>query len=384
MHDGFLTQGEVEAAEAAWRSIEGSRIGETEKALSFEAKRDAAEILASGNEADGILVGFFYRGEVFERKAIFTAGYLGAPSLGGHVPRLYANSYCFGPLTAGQELTLAYNVDGIRPFSQTIDINPGINLCHIPVVPTKPLIYVIPHSHYDPEWTEKYEPYNAIEIPHVLDRLRLLHHEPGHCFSLCEEAVLKPLLERRPDLVYDLRRRIEEGVCEPKGTVVSTDFCMPLGESMIRQTLIGETIASEMIGIPVRPETLWNVDVYGLSFQLPQILLKSGRKYFTIGEYRQGLRKQYKTDIPYSNPKVWDQPEFWLEGLDGSKVLAHRSWYIGSFLERRMEGYEIRDDMSFFDFQGMDFSGPQQDQPAQCAVRVQGPRDCRSCCSAPP
>jgi len=361
MHDGFFTRNEIEVADAAWRQISGKGTGKGEAAIPIEAKQDAAAVLEAGDEQCAVLFGFFYRGRAFEEKGIFTAGYLGSPSLEGYHPRIYSNSYCFGPLTAGHEVTLAYDIDGVKPFSKQLAVTPGINICHIPVEPTKPLIYVIPHSHYDPEWTEKYEPYNSIEMAHVLDRLRLLHDEPGHCFSLCEEAVLKPLLERRPDIVHDLRRRIEEGVCEPKGTVVSTDFCMPLGESMIRQTLIGEFAASEAVGIPIRPETLWNVDVYGLSFQLPQILLKSGRKYFVIGEYRQGMRKQYKTDIPYSNPKVWDQPEFWLEGLDGSKVLAHRSWYIGSFLERRMEGYGIRSDMSFFDFQGMDFSGPKED-----------------------
>ena len=361
MYDGFFTQDEIEAADAAWAGIRGGGIGEGESAFPLEARRDAAEILEAGGTGCAALVGFFYRGKTFQKKGIFTAGYLGAPSLGDYQPRLYSNSYCFGPLAAGTELTLEYDVDGVRPFSAHITIEPGVNVVHIPVEPTKPLIYIIPHSHYDPEWTEKYEPYNSIEMPHVLDRLRLLHDEPGHCFSLCEEAVLKPLLERRPEIVHDLRRRIEEGVCEPKGTVVSTDFSMPLGESMIRQTLMGEYVASEMIGIPIRPETLWNIDVYGLSFQLPQILLKSGRKYFAIGEYRQGRREQYKTDIPYSNPRIWDQPEFWLEGLDGSRVLAQRSWYIGSFLDERMEGYEVRKDMSFFDFQGMDFSAPRRD-----------------------
>lgn len=361
MYDGFFTQADIDAADAAWAMVRGRGIGEGEAAFPIEAKRDVAGILEDGGSGSAVLIGFFYRGKTYEKKNIFTAGYLGAPSLGDHELRLYANSYCFGPLTAGTPLTLEYTIDGIKPFTASTTIAPGVNVIHIPVEPTKPLIYVIPHSHYDPEWTEKYEPYNSIEMPHVMDRLRLLHEEPGHCFSLCDEAVLKPLLERRPEIVPDLRRRIEEGVCEPKASVVSTDFCMPLGESMIRQTLLGEYIASTMIGIPIKPETLWNVDVYGLSFQLPQILLKSGRKYFVMGEYRQGLRKQYKTDIPYSNPRAWDQPEFWLEGLDGSKVLIHRSWYIGSFLDKRMDGYSVRADMSFFDFQGRDFAGPDRD-----------------------
>ena len=361
MYDGFFTQADIDAADLAWARIRGGGVGEGEAAFPIEARRDVAGILEDGGPGSAVVIGFFYRGKRCTKKNIFTAGYLGGPTLGNHEPRLYANSYCFGPLTAGTKLTLEYKIDGIKPFATNTTIAPGVNVIHIPVEPTKPLIYIIPHSHYDPEWTEKYEPYNSIEMPHVMDRLRLLHEEPGHCFSLCDEAVLKPLLERRPEIVHDLRRRIEEGVCEPKASVVSTDFCMPLGESIIRQTLLGEYIAGTMTGIPIKPETLWNVDVYGLSFQLPQIFLKSGRKYFVMGEYRQGLRKQYKTDIPYSNPKAWDQPEFWLEGLDGSKVLIHRSWYIGSFKEKRMEGYDLRADMSVFDFQGGDFSGPHPD-----------------------
>jgi len=361
MYDGFYTQDEIEGADAAWARVRGGGIGEGEAAFPVEARRDAAAILEAGGPESAILIGFFYRGKTFRRKSIFAAGYLGAPSLEYHQPRLYSNCYCFGPLTVGTAARLEYRVDGVKPFAAAATIVPGVNVIHIPIVPTKPLIYIIPHSHYDPEWTEKYEPYNSIEMPHVMDRLRLLHEEPGHCFSLCEEAVLKPLLERRPEIVHDLRRRIEEGVCEPKGTVVTTDFCMPLGESMIRQTMMGEHIAGTMIGIPIKPETLWNIDTYGLSFQIPQILLKSGRKYFVMGEYRQGRREEYKTDIPFSNPRAWDYPEFWLEGIDGSKVLIHRSWYIGSFLEKRMEGYDLRGDMSYFDFQGFDFAGPRRD-----------------------
>jgi hypothetical protein len=261
MYDGFFTKADIDTAEAAWARIRGRGVGEGEAVLPTEAKRDVAGILEDGGPGAAVLIGFFYRGKTCERKRIFTAGYLGAPLLGDNELRLYSNSYCFGPLTAGTDLTLEYRIDGIKPFSAKVTINPGINVVHIPVVPTKPLIYIVPHSHYDPEWTEKYEPYNSIEMPHVMDRLRLLHEEPGHCFSLCDEAVLKPLLERRPDITHDLRRRIEEGVCEPKASVVSTDFCMPLGESMIRQTLLGEYIASTMTGIPIRPETLWNIDV---------------------------------------------------------------------------------------------------------------------------
>ena len=131
-------------------------------------------------------------------------------------------------MTPGSELVVRFDVDGVSPFEASLSAQNGLNVIHVGVVPTKPLVYVVPHSHYDPEWVENFERYHTVEMPNVIQRLELLHNEPGHCFSLCEETVLKPLAERRPDILADMR-----GVAEGVRTVQAVrDLAQHIGVEM--------------------------------------------------------------------------------------------------------------------------------------------------------
>ena len=387
MQSERFSAGAIEAVNTAWAEANSqSAIVPVFPLEAIEAILEAIKP-AAGKKGAAVIAGFYYRdnngdGRYSPGKE-FSAALLGAPNLGGTNLKAQTcwNCFWFEGVEPDREYTLVYDVDGIRKSSETVNVGSGINLIHIPIVPEKPLIYVVPHSHFDPEWDKTYEAYMADELPHMLERLEVLREDQNHGFALDEESALRPLLERYPVIVNEVRQRITEGTAEAKTLVASGDLTMVLGESIIRQITVGERIISELLGTPISSEVFWNIDCYGLCFQLPQILAKAGRKYFLMGEYRwwpreawpgPGKKKpdwflkgetekpnpHFKEDMPFSEPKVWDHPEFFMQGLDGSKVLVHRSIYGSSPTTRVIPGTNRPSYLSYFNYYGGDFAPP--------------------------
>ncbi len=337
-------------------------------------RRDILAALTDANVA--VIAGFFYRDNdgdgKYDHGEAISGTLLGLPTLSGPAApavECHAYSFHFAPLRAGETYTLTYNVEGVEPVTAEIVAQPGLNVVHLPIVPTKPLIYVVPHSHFDPEWRNTYDSYVMHELIHLCDRIDVLRRQREHVFVMDEECVLRPLVDRHPELVDELRERVREGAIELKGVITAGELLMPLGESMIRQMIDGELLASRLLGLTIRPPIFWNVDNYGYSFQMPQILLKAGRPYFAVGEYIQIGPRDHKdrekqmNEVRHSNPEAWNHPDFWLEGLDGSKILVHRSNYGFQSPGSHLPLADLPAHRSAFNFRGGDFTHPEEELP---------------------
>ncbi|MEM3081706.1 MAG: glycoside hydrolase family 38 C-terminal domain-containing protein, partial [Nitrososphaerota archaeon] len=92
---------------------------------------------------------------------------------------------------------------------------------------------------------------------------------------------------------------------------------LPSGESLVRQMLYGKRYFLEKFGVDV--EIAWLPDSFGYCWTLPQILAKSGIKYFLT----QKLKWNDATVFPYN--------VFWWRSPDGSEVLSHQT--LGSYSE---------------------------------------------------
>ena len=277
----------------------------------------------------GIIAGFFYRdldgdGDLSIGETL-PATLVGTPTLADKNAGVncYFNCYWIDPLEAGTTCIIIFTAEGVAPFSQLVKVETGINLVHIPIVLEKPLIYIVPHSHFDTEWVYSYEEcLTRVEFPNIRRRLDLLQEEPAHCFTNDEECVTLPFVERsEPVYTNLLHQGIIDGTIEPKGIVTQQELTMPYGESLIRNICMGELILSSLLGETIRPEIYWSIDQYGVGYQLPQILAKAGRKYLLSGEYSSDR-------VPLSDSGTREHLEFWLESPDGSKVLTHRGPYF--------------------------------------------------------
>jgi alpha-mannosidase len=140
--------------------------------------------------------------------------------------------------------------------------------------------------------------------------LQLMERYPDYVFGASQPQQYQWVKQRYPELYQQVKRRVAEGRWEAQGAMwVEPDINLPSGESLIRQILYGKRFFREEFGKD--PVCLWEPDVFGYSGSLPQLLVKSGLKYFMT----QKLSWNWVTRHPHHT--------FWWQGIDGSRVLAH-------------------------------------------------------------
>jgi alpha-mannosidase len=140
--------------------------------------------------------------------------------------------------------------------------------------------------------------------------LAMLERYPDYVFGASQPQQYAWVKQHYPALYERVKERVAEGRWEVQGAMwVESDINLPSGESLIRQILYGKHFFREEFGKD--PICLWEPDVFGYSGSLPQLLVKSGLRYFMT----QKLSWNWVTRHPHHT--------FWWQGIDGSKVLAH-------------------------------------------------------------
>lgn len=139
---------------------------------------------------------------------------------------------------------------------------------------------------------------------------QLMYEYPDYTYTQSAAAYNEWMADKYPDLNAEIARRIKEGRWEIVGGMwVEPDLNMPDGESLVRQLLVGNRWFKKHYGVTARIG--WNPDTFGYTWQLPQILKKSGIDYFVT----QKMSWNDTNDIPFKL--------FWWESPDGSKVLTY-------------------------------------------------------------
>jgi alpha-mannosidase len=141
-------------------------------------------------------------------------------------------------------------------------------------------------------------------------QLALIEKYRDYIFGASQPQEYVFVRDNYPELYERIKEAVRQGRWEPLGGMwVEPDCNLISGESMIRQILHGKNFFRDEFGIDV--QNLWLPDVFGYSGSMPQILKKSGIKYFLS----QKLSWNQYNEFPYHTFK-W-------KGIDGSEVLAH-------------------------------------------------------------
>ncbi|XUX01425.1 MAG: glycoside hydrolase family 38 C-terminal domain-containing protein [Dehalogenimonas sp.] len=187
-------------------------------------------------------------------------------------------------------------------------------------------IYLVPHSHYDAVWAFNKEDYFFINIEKILKPAIELMSDPGYRFLIEQTALIEEIERRSPSLFEDIKHFVQNGQIEiASGEHLMPDTMMPLGETLVRQILIGKSYIRDKFG--VKAPVAWGADSFGYNAQMPQIYVKSGYRYFA---FRRGADK--------ASPS-----EFWWQGLDGSRILSHwmpLGYRAGLYLDKLDDSFE--------------------------------------------
>ncbi len=176
---------------------------------------------------------------------------------------------------------------------------------------TRPRIHLLCNAHLDPVWLWEW-PEGAGEALSTF-RLAADFCERDRAFVFCHnEALLYRWVEEfEPALFRRIKKLVRLGRWNILGGWwVQPDCNMPSGESFVRQILLGKRYFEEKFG--VEPETASNLDPFGHTRGLVQILARSGYRGYLFCR---------------PDPKALPLPadEFVWTGADGSEVLAVRA-----------------------------------------------------------
>jgi alpha-mannosidase len=172
------------------------------------------------------------------------------------------------------------------------------------------LVHLIAQSHIDVVWLWKLKETKRKCARTFTTVLRLMEEFPELSFVQPQALYYQFTKENYPEIYKEIRQRISEGRWHPIGSMwVESDCNLPNGESLVRQILYGKRFFRSEFGFD--SDILWLPDTFGYSWSLPQIMKRSGIKYF------------FTTKLTWNDTTKFPHNTFWWQGLDGSKVLAH-------------------------------------------------------------
>lgn len=141
-------------------------------------------------------------------------------------------------------------------------------------------------------------------------QVEMIDRYPGYVFGASQPQHYAFVKEHYPKLYKEMQKRHRAGTWELQGGMwVEADCNIISGESMVRQVLHGKNFYRDEFGEDV--QNLWLPDVFGYSAAMPQIMKKTGIKYFLTQK------------ISWSQFNKFPHHTFWWEGIDGTKILTH-------------------------------------------------------------
>ncbi|MDR3707550.1 MAG: glycoside hydrolase family 38 C-terminal domain-containing protein [Capsulimonadaceae bacterium] len=171
-------------------------------------------------------------------------------------------------------------------------------------------ISAIGHAHVDLAWLWPIRETIRKGARTFATALQLMDRYPDYVFGASQPQLFLWMKEYYPHLYSRIQKRVAEGRLECQGGMwVEPDANIPSGESLVRQILYGKRFFREEFGKEI--DNLWLPDVFGYSGSIPQILRKSGIKYFMTQK------------LSWSEVNTHPHHTFHWEGIDGSSVLVH-------------------------------------------------------------
>ncbi len=173
------------------------------------------------------------------------------------------------------------------------------------------MYYMIGNTHFDPVWEWKWDEAMASIRATFRSALDRMNEDENFVYSFATPPVFEWIRKIDPEMFEEIRQRALEGRWEmAEGWWLQPDCYSASGESYVRQGLYGQRYTKKYFG--KYSDAVFNIDSFGHSPMLPQILSKSHIDYYCF------VRPE-KHHIELKKPLfVWKSP-------DGSSVLTYRA-----------------------------------------------------------
>ncbi len=171
--------------------------------------------------------------------------------------------------------------------------------------------YCIGNTHFDPVWLWQWPEAMASIRATFRAALQRMDEDPAFIYSFATPPVFAWIQNTEPALFESIRKKAAEGRWElGEGWWLQPDCYSASGESYVRQGLYGQRWLMEHFGKTA--DTVFNIDSFGHSPMLPQILSGCGIRNYCF------VRPEVR-HVPLASPL------FWWESPDGSRVLTYRA-----------------------------------------------------------
>ena len=173
----------------------------------------------------------------------------------------------------------------------------------------QPQITAVGSTHLDVGWLWR--------VMHTRDKtgrsfatvLNLMEEYPEFIFMYNQSVLFDFIRQDYPEIWSRLKERVKTGQFEIEGAMwVEPDVNIVSGESLVRQIMRGRRFHLEEFGVD--PKTVWLPDTFGYSANLPQVMEKSGLKYFVTSK------------LSWNDTDRFPYDSFHWRGIDGTVTKA--------------------------------------------------------------
>jgi alpha-mannosidase len=169
--------------------------------------------------------------------------------------------------------------------------------------------YLVGNTHLDLAWLWETKETWQVAQNTFTSVLNLQQEYKDLTFCHSTPVLYEWIEENRPDLFTQIQEKIKAKKWEVIGGMwVEPEVNIISGESLIRQLLYGQRYNLEKFGEIT--QIAWLPDSFGFCWQLPQIFLQSGIKYFVTGK------------LHWNDSNEFPHGVFWWQSPDNSQVLT--------------------------------------------------------------
>lgn len=135
------------------------------------------------------------------------------------------------------------------------------------------------HSHLDVAWLWTVKEITRKTARTFSNNLALMDNYPDFQFTQSQAVLYDFMKKHYPDIFERVKEKVKNGQWEIVGNAwVEADTNIASGEALVRQLLYGREFFMKEFG--VSSDIYWLPDCFGFTWALPQIIKRSGMKYF--------------------------------------------------------------------------------------------------------